>query len=197
MKRTHLKRISILLVFGVVVIMLLPSITAYYSTPNPPQPGFRGAPNPGDVDVSVSIYQEDDDVAIINVQANTGGPIGNPEIIGLPPGNDEWVWVIEFDIEAKWNIIPGIDCEARIEVELWDITAAPPRRWICTEGEGVLATQGNPNPQTTGGLYLYGDENPYVPGTIYHLYVYAQGRYWDGAQWQTSNRDILDLYYKI
>ena len=197
MKRTHLKRISLLLVFGVVVIMLLPGITAYYSTPNPPPPGFRGAPNPGDVDVSVSIYQEDNNIAIINVQANTGGTFLNPEIIGFPPGPEEWVWVIDFDIEAKYNDPLGWPCEARVEVELWDVTNAPLRRWICTEGQGVWANQANPNPHMTGGLYLYGDENPYVAGTIYHLYVYAQGRFFDGVEWQTTNRDILDLYYKI
>ncbi len=207
MRGRYLYRKCVLaLIIGLIAFLLLsPGVSAFFATANPPPRGFRGLwPGAaGNTDVSVFVHQVDDNPAAIMIQTFTGGPINNPQWIGLPPGGQHWVWVVEYEIQANWTGQKPwvIDVEARVDVELWLIRN---NRffWQCTENAFVRANAGNPGAFDSGWIYAYQNLiNPPVPpyqqGDIYFLYVYAAGRWFDGNVWWTTNFQTVSLYYLI
>jgi len=134
------------------------------------------------------------------VQTFTGGPINNPEHIDPPPAGQTWVWWVEFSITAQLQNPPNwvTKAEAAVEAELW-LFSGGQWNWICTEGQRVVADNITPLKQDSGWLYLYDNNRQFQQGEIYHLFIYAQGRYFDYLfnQWNTTLRQSVDLYYLI
>jgi hypothetical protein len=197
------RKVFLGLILGVSVFVLLaPTTTAFFATANLPPPGWRaGWPgSAGANDVSTSVVQTDNQLAVINMQTFTGGPIGAPQFIGAPPGGQNWVWVVQYSLTAQY-VNPPIwvtQVQAAVRAELWLIRGGV-FNWKCTEIQGVIANAQMPLNMNNGWLYLYDGNAQYRQGDIYFLYVHSQGRYFDNnlGQWVTTAQQSVSLYYLI
>jgi len=185
----------------VILILLAPNVSSYWSTANPPPRGWRaqvlGSAN---LDASASCTQVNNNQAIMNIQTFTGGPVNNPEHIDVPPAGCTWVWWIEYSLTAQLQNPPNwvTKSEAAVEAELW-LFSGGQWNWICTEREREVADASNPLVQDSGWLYLYDNDRNFQQGEIYHLFIYVQGRFFDinYNQWNTTSSQFVDLYYNI
>jgi hypothetical protein len=188
-------------------MLLAPSVSSFFSTPrwNLPPRGWRNAWFGLEVntDAFASVDQLDDNQAIIFMQAFTGGPLNNPQVIGPPPAGRHWVWVVEFDLIARFRAPsnPNVtQVEAAVEVEFYLIRGGV-YNWIWTESQRIYADAMTPTVRSSGWIYQYDANAQYQQGDIYFLFVYAQGRYFDsgyqGGTWNTTAFQFLSLHYLI